>query len=141
MADDGAIAHRKGLASRAGVTLAVAQTLSGADLEFRALQREAAGVTAKTGADLTLQANLRANIIATGEVTYAAAGGKVTRIIGEGFLGATAVQFGGTPGTAFSVINDQVIQVTTPAKAAATYDLTVVHPAGNAVLVGGVVYV
>lgn len=141
MADDGAIAHRKTLASRAGVTLAVAQTLSGADLEFRALQREASGITAKSGADLTLAAGNRANIISTGEPTYAAAGGKVTRIIGAGFTGATGVLFGGTPGTSFVVVSDQVIQVVTPAKAAATYELVVQHPAGNANLAGGAVYV
>lgn len=138
---DGATSERKRLAQEAGKTLAVAQTMSGADLEFARLQRQAGGSFVGSGADAEQAAVARANIISRGESTYAAAGGKVTRIIGQGFTGATGVTFGGTAGTAFSVIDDEIIQVTTPAKAANTYDLIVLHPDGNITKAAGVVYV
>ena len=131
---------RKALATDAGVTEAVAQTLTGADLEFAKLQRKAGGGNVGSGADL-LRAGEKASIIRSGESTYAAAGGKVTRIIGEGFTGATGAQANGVAFTAFSVIDDETIQGTTPAVAAGTRDLTVLHPLGNAVLTGGIVYV
>jgi hypothetical protein len=138
---DGATSEQRRLANAAGVTLAVARTKSGADLEFARLTREAGGATQLTGMDLAQRATSRASVHGSGESTYAAAGGKVTRIFGEGFTGATAVNFGATPGTDFSVLSDEIIEVTTPAKAAATYDLTVVHPDGNGTLTNGVVFV
>lgn len=139
---DGAASAQKELASDAGVTAAVAATKSGADLEYLRLQREASGATQKSGADATQLAATIAHIIAVGKPTsYLAAGGEATRIIGKGFTSATAVQFGGTNGTAFSVVNDEVINVTTPAKGAGTYTLTIVHPNGNANLANGVTFV
>ncbi len=138
---DGATSEQLKLASAAGITPAVARTKSGADLALAIATREAGGATALTGADLAQRGAVRAEVYGSGESTYAAAGGKVTRIYGRNFTGATAVNFGATPGTAFSVLNDETIQVTTPAKAAATYDLTVVHPDGNGTLTNGVVYV
>lgn len=137
---DGATTARKKLASEAGVTEAVAVTMSGADLEFARSQRKAGGTFLGSGADVD-QASVKANIIRPGELNYAAAGGKVTLIIGQNFTGATGVTFGGTAGTAFSVIDDETVQVTTPAKAAGTYDLVVQHPDGNATRTNGVTYV
>jgi hypothetical protein len=69
------------------------------------------------------------------------AGGEVVLIDGDNLTGATSVTFGGTAGTAFSVVNDNTIQVTTPAKAAGAYDVVVVKAAGNATLTAGVTYV
>lgn len=138
---DGASAAQKELASEAGVSAATAVAMSGADLEFARLKREAAGATTLSGADVTQKAASVPHIISAGEATYAAAGNKVTNVIGKGFTDATAVQFGGTNGTAFSVVSDEIIEVTTPAKVAGTYDLTVVHPKGNAILANGVTYV
>lgn len=137
---DGATTMRKKLASEAGVTEAVAVTMSGADLEFARSQRKAGGTFLGSGADVE-QASVKPNIIRAGELNYAAVGGKVTRIIGQNFTGATGVTFGGTAGTAFSVIDDETVQVTTPAKAAGTYDLVVQHPDGNATRTNGVTYV
>lgn len=137
---DGATTMRKKLASEAGVTEAAAVAMSGADLEFARSQRKAGGTFLGSGADVE-QASVKANIIRPGELNYAAAGGKVTRIIGQNFTGATGVTFGGTVGTAFSVIDDETVQVTTPAKAAGTYDLVVQHPDGNATRTAGVTYV
>jgi hypothetical protein len=59
------------------------------------------------------------------------AGGTPVTITGSGFLGATAVQFDGTPGTAFTVVDDETITVTTPAHAAGLVTAIVVDAAGN----------
>jgi hypothetical protein len=72
--------------------------------------------------------------------TGLAAGGTATVILGSGFTTATAVNFGATPGTSFSVVNDGRITVTSPAHATGTVDVTVVRPGGNAVKTGGFIY-
>jgi hypothetical protein len=51
-----------------------------------------------------------------------------------------AVNFGATPGTAFTVVNDSQITVTTPAGSAGAVNVTVVCPAGNATLASGYSY-
>lgn len=73
-------------------------------------------------------------------VTGAAAGGTSLYLTGAGFTGATAVNFGATPGSAFSVVSDTRINVTTPAHAQGVVDVTVVKAGGNAVKVGGFTY-
>jgi hypothetical protein len=65
--------------------------------------------------------------------TGTSAGGTATVLTGKGFTGATAVQFGGTNGTAFSVVNDTTINVTSPAKGVGVYNVAVVRPNGNIV--------
>jgi hypothetical protein len=59
------------------------------------------------------------------------AGGTVVTITGSGFLGATGVTFGGTPGTNFSVVNDTTITVTTPAGELGGADVIVLDPTDN----------
>lgn len=53
------------------------------------------------------------------------AGGTAVVIKGVGFSGASGVTFGGTAGTSFSVVDDQTINVTTPAKTAGAYTVQV----------------
>lgn len=80
---------------------------------------------------------------ATADVTPStglAAGGTAVVLRGVGFERATGVTFGGTPGTAFSVVDDTTIHVTTPAHTAATVDVVVVDPDGNATHTGGFIY-
>lgn len=137
---DGATSTQRDLASRAGITPAAAVLKSGADLELAVATREAGGATALTGADLKQRGAVRPEIYAAGASSYAAAGSEVTRIVGRNFTGATGVTFGGTAGTSFSVVSDEVIQVTTPAKSADTYDVVVAHPEGDATLVDGAVF-
>jgi hypothetical protein len=72
--------------------------------------------------------------------TGVAAGGLAVVVRGEGFERATGVTFGGTAGTAFSVIDDEEIHVTTPAHAAGAVDVVVVDPNGNATATGGFTY-
>lgn len=82
-------------------------------------------------------ANTTEFITSLSVVTGAAAGGTATVLTGAGFTGATAVQFGGTNGTAFTVVNPTTINVTTPAKGAGVYAVTVVKPTGNIVRPSG----
>ncbi len=72
--------------------------------------------------------------------TGPAAGGTVVTITGTNFSGAEGVTFGGTAGTAFSVVSDTRIQVTTPAKTAGAYNVVVVDDAGNVTETNGYTY-
>jgi hypothetical protein len=57
-------------------------------------------------------------------------GGTVVTITGTGFTGASAVSFGGTPATAFTVNSDSQITATAPAHAAGTAQVVVTAPGG-----------
>ncbi|WP_424038474.1 S8 family serine peptidase [Methanoregula sp.] len=59
-----------------------------------------------------------------------AAGGTVVTITGTSLTGATAVSFGATAATSFTVINATTITATAPAHAAGTVDVTVTTPGG-----------
>jgi hypothetical protein len=67
------------------------------------------------------------------------AGSTATVLTGTDFTGSTAVNFDGVPGTAFSVVNDTTINVTTPA-GTGVVDVEVVNPNGNDTLTGGFTY-
>ncbi|MFI9411372.1 ice-binding family protein, partial [Nocardia gamkensis] len=58
-------------------------------------------------------------------------GGTVVVLTGTGLTGATAVSFGGTPATLFTVNSDTQITVLTPAHAAGTVQVTVTTPGGT----------
>ncbi|MBH0009803.1 IPT/TIG domain-containing protein [Salinibacterium sp. SWN1162] len=60
------------------------------------------------------------------------AGGTEVTITGTGFTGSTGVTFDGADGTSFTVVSDTEITVSSPAHAAETIDVIVVHPIGNA---------
>ncbi|WP_432493748.1 cell wall-binding repeat-containing protein [Kineococcus auxinigenes] len=81
-----------------------------------------------------------ASITTVNPATGAAAGGDVVTITGTGFANATAVNFGTTPGTAFDVVSDTEITVTTP-EGTGTVNVTVVDPDGNDTETGGFIYV
>jgi hypothetical protein len=68
------------------------------------------------------------------------AGGTACTVYGAHFSGATGCTFGGVAGTAFSVVDDSHIDVTTPAHAAGAVDVVVVDPAGEGALTGGFSY-
>jgi hypothetical protein len=69
------------------------------------------------------------------------AGGTVVNLVGEGLTGSTGVTFGGTAGTAFSVVNDGSITVTTPAHAAGAVNVVVANPRGNVTVTNGYTFV
>lgn len=73
--------------------------------------------------------------------TGAQAGGTAVVITGTNFHGATGVTFGGTAGTAFSVVDDTTIQVTTPAHAAGAVSVVVADDSGNVTDAGAFTYV
>jgi hypothetical protein len=60
-----------------------------------------------------------------------AAGGQSVTINGAGLNGATSVSFGGTPATAFNVVDAATIAATTPAHAGGTVNLTVTTSGGG----------
>jgi hypothetical protein len=72
--------------------------------------------------------------------TGGVAGGTVVTIAGEGLTGSTGVTFGGTAGTAFSVVNDATVRVTTPAHAAGAVAVVVANPRGNVTVANGFTY-
>ncbi|MCY1141382.1 IPT/TIG domain-containing protein [Actinoplanes sp. Pm04-4] len=57
--------------------------------------------------------------------------GGIVQIYGTHFTGATAVSFGGTAATNFTVISDQLIVATKPALTAGSKDVTVTTPEGT----------
>lgn len=59
------------------------------------------------------------------------AGGTSVVLTGSGFTGATAVSFGATPASAFTVDSDAQITATSPAHVAGTIDITVTTPGGT----------
>ena len=61
------------------------------------------------------------------------AGGTNVTVTGSGFTGATAVNFGATPGVSVVVISDTQLTVTSPA-GAGTVDITVVTSAGTSAI-------
>ena len=58
-------------------------------------------------------------------------GGNRVTIAGAGFTGATAVSFGGTPATSFTVETDQEIVAVSPAEPAGDVDVSVTSPTGT----------
>lgn len=72
--------------------------------------------------------------------TGLAAGGTVVTITGRYFSGTTGVTFGGTAGTALTVINDTTLRVTTPAKAAGAYPVAVTNGGGTSTKTNGFTY-
>ena len=59
------------------------------------------------------------------------AGGTSVTINGTGFTGATAVSFGGTAASTFTVNSSSKITATAPAESAGTVDITVTTPGGT----------
>jgi RHS repeat-associated protein len=58
-------------------------------------------------------------------------GGDLVTIIGTGLSGATAVSFGGTPGTGITVLSDNALTVRAPAHALGTVNVTVTTTGGT----------
>jgi hypothetical protein len=59
------------------------------------------------------------------------AGGTTVNLMGTGFTGATAMNFGNTPAASFTVVSDTLITAISPAGSAGLVDLTVVGPDGT----------
>jgi hypothetical protein len=67
-------------------------------------------------------------------------GGTVVTISGTNLAGVEGVTFGGTAGTALQRISSTQIKITTPAKAAAAYNVVVQDDAGDVTVTSGYTY-
>lgn len=72
--------------------------------------------------------------------TGLAAGGTVVSIKGTNLAGSEGVTFGGTAGTAFKVISNTEVQVTTPAKTAGAYNVVVKDDSADVTKTNGFTY-
>jgi hypothetical protein len=63
--------------------------------------------------------------------TGGSSGGNTVTVLGSGFTGAGAVNFGSTAATDFTVLSDAALTATVPAGSAGTVDITVVSPSGT----------
>lgn len=72
--------------------------------------------------------------------TGPAAGGTVVTITGTNLAGVEGVTFGGTAGTALQRVSNTQIKITTPAKAAAAYNVAVLDDAGTVTVTNGFTY-
>jgi len=81
--------------------------------------------------------HLRPAVTNLSQHTGPAAGGTSVTVTGNGFTGATAVNFGATAGSSLVVNSNTSITVTSPAESAGTVNVTVVTPSGTSPVVGG----
>ncbi|HEY5151725.1 MAG TPA: IPT/TIG domain-containing protein, partial [Mycobacterium sp.] len=65
------------------------------------------------------------------------AGGTVVTVTGSNLTGATRATFGGTAGTALTVVSPTQLTVTSPARAAGVVDMQVTTPGGASALAAG----
>ncbi len=109
-----------------------------------AVNREDPGDPFAFGTDVALGAYVRSIDTVNPDLSVSAlpaAGGTVVRVDGDNLTGSTGATVGGTAATAFSVVDDNTVQFTVPAKAAATYSVVVTKAAGNGTLTNAVTYV
>lgn len=75
--------------------------------------------------------NAAAVPVVTSALPSGAAAAALVTITGAGFTGATAVKFGATAATAFTVVSDSIIVATMPAGSAGAANITVTGPGGT----------
>lgn len=68
------------------------------------------------------------------------AGGNAVRVMGSGFTGATAVDFGKTPATSFNVVDDKNITAIAPANFVSTLNVSVTTGSGTSPASAGSYY-
>lgn len=72
--------------------------------------------------------------------TGGTAGGTPVTLRGRDLIGVTSVTFGGTAGTALTVVSPGVVTVVTPAKSAGAVAVAVVNDAGTTTVANGFTY-
>lgn len=82
-----------------------------------------------------------AKIISVSPASGAQVGGTVVTIKGEHLDGVTSVTFGGTAGTALTVVSQRELKVTTPAKTAGPVTVAAVDDSGTVSKASGYTYV
>lgn len=68
-------------------------------------------------------------------------GGTLVTVNGNSFSGATGVNFGSTPGTGLTVVNDNQITITSPVHVAGAVDIFVINPGGSSLPSAGSQYI
>ena len=110
-----------------------------------AVNREDPGDAFQFGTDTALAPRLESVDTVNPDLNPAAlpaAGGTALVVYGDNFTAATGVTFGATSGTSFSIVDDNTILVTSPAKTAGAYAVVVTKGVGNSnSLAAGVTYV
>jgi IPT/TIG domain len=84
--------------------------------------------------------SINQNITSVNPFFVTTLGGTVVTINGQGFTGATNVQFGTASAQSFKVVNSTQITAVTPANTQGPYDVSVVTPAGTSTLSNGITY-
>jgi IPT/TIG domain len=88
-------------------------------------------VVAYTSGNITVTIFAAPTVTAVNPATGSNLGGAMVTITGTNFLDATAVSFGSTPATSFTVNSNTQIVAVAPAGAVGTVDVIVTSPAGN----------
>ncbi len=90
------------------------------------------GTSATSEADqFTYTAAAAPTVTGIADSSGSVSGGTQVTVLGSGFTGASAVNFGGTDASDFTVLSDNAILVTAPAGTAGTVDITVTTPSGT----------
>jgi hypothetical protein len=92
------------------------------------------GVSASSAADHYTYNGTAPTVTAASPTSGPAAGGTQVTITGTNLNGATAVKFGSTAATSFTVISATQITATSPAGSAGTVDITVTTPYGTSAI-------
>jgi hypothetical protein len=103
------------------------------------INREAPGQPYKLSGQLAAP-EVSTVVRVSGAANGAVAGGTVVEIAGDNLTDVTGVTFGGTAGTALTIVDDQTIRVTTPAHAAGAVNVVVTDPDGAATKTNGYTY-
>jgi hypothetical protein len=106
-------------------------TVGGKDLQFRAVEN---WVGLPVGDPTLYELEITSAALKVGAITPnlgPLAGGTEVVITGQGFDGATQVNFGGTLAPSFTVVSDTLIEAIAPAEAAGTVDVVVTGPDGS----------
>ncbi|WP_378945955.1 cadherin-like beta sandwich domain-containing protein [Mesorhizobium sp. ANAO-SY3R2] len=102
--------------------------------------KAADGVTTKTYTVTVTRAAAAPTLTSAAPNSGNAAGGTTVTLSGSNLTGASAVRFGGTSASSFTVVNDTTITATIPAHAAGSVDVSVNTPGGSATLTSGFTY-
>jgi hypothetical protein len=91
------------------------------------------GGTSSTGSadHFTYSAATGPSVSSISPTSGGTSGGTLVTVYGSGFTGASAVSFGSTAATSFTVWSDIQLTALAPALAAGTYDITVTTPSGT----------
>ena len=98
------------------------------------------GGTSATNAGDLFTYTVTPTVTSVSPTTGSDAGGPIVTITGTGLTGASAVSFGGTAATAFTVVSDTTVTATSPAGGVGSVDITVTTLGGTTATGAGDMY-